>query len=45
MPCVGTVRTGPVAAALGGIELALPAGLVVSSAAYALPMRRIRATG
>ncbi|MGW1051897.1 hypothetical protein ACWDBD_20555 [Streptomyces sp. NPDC001118] len=45
VPCVGTVRTGPVAAALGGIELALPAGLVVSSAAYALPMRRIRATG
>ncbi|MGW0881483.1 purine-cytosine permease family protein [Streptomyces sp. NPDC002671] len=37
--CVDTVYTGPVAAALGGIDLALPVGLVVSAGAYALLMR------
>ncbi|KUN06198.1 hypothetical protein AQI95_15000 [Streptomyces yokosukanensis] len=42
--CVDTVYTGPVAAALGGVDLALPTGLVVSSAAYALLTRRIHVT-
>lgn len=42
--CVDTAYTGPVAAALGGIGLALPAGLIVSSAVYALLMRRLRGT-
>ncbi|QHC28310.1 purine-cytosine permease family protein [Streptomyces sp. HF10] len=37
--CVDTVYTGPLATALGGVDLALPAGLVVSAAAYALPAR------
>ncbi|MGW0767577.1 hypothetical protein [Streptomyces sp. NPDC002676] len=42
--CVDTVYTGPVAAALGGIDLALPVGLVVSAGAYALLMcDRVRA--
>ncbi|WP_333492430.1 hypothetical protein [Streptomyces camelliae] len=44
--CVDTVCTGPVAAALGGVDgLTLPAGLLVSAAAYALLMCRIRVTG
>ncbi|MFH9660176.1 purine-cytosine permease family protein [Streptomyces sp. NPDC017248] len=38
--CVDSVYTGPVAAALGGIDLALPAGLVVASGTYALLARR-----
>ncbi|MFJ6668465.1 purine-cytosine permease family protein [Streptomyces sp. NPDC091383] len=33
---VDTVYTGPLAAALGGVDVALPAGLVVSAVAYAL---------
>ncbi|GAA1045578.1 purine-cytosine permease family protein [Streptomyces murinus] len=37
--CVDTVYTGPLATALGGVDLALPAGLVVSAAAYALLTR------
>ncbi|MEV7499054.1 cytosine permease [Streptomyces sp. NPDC093018] len=37
--CVDTVYTGPLATALGGVDLALPAGLVVSAVAYALLMR------
>ncbi|MFI9246394.1 hypothetical protein ACIGXF_28370 [Streptomyces sp. NPDC053086] len=43
--CVGTVYTGPLAAALGGIGLALPPGLAVASGVYALLMRRIPVTG
>ncbi|MFF3618259.1 purine-cytosine permease family protein [Streptomyces sp. NPDC002467] len=38
--CVNTLYTGPVAAALGGLDLALPAGMVVSAALYAVLMRR-----
>ncbi|MCK7627866.1 cytosine permease [Streptomyces sp. RS10V-4] len=34
--CVGTLYTGPVAAALGGIDLALPAGMAVSAVLYAV---------
>ncbi|MGW2017759.1 purine-cytosine permease family protein [Streptomyces sp. NPDC001927] len=34
--CVNTLYTGPIAAALGGIDLALPVGIVVTSACYAL---------
>ncbi|MFD9035277.1 purine-cytosine permease family protein [Streptomyces sp. NPDC059567] len=37
--CVNTVYTGPIAAALAGSDLALPAGIVVTSAVYALLMR------
>ncbi|TXJ74594.1 nitrate reductase [Streptomyces lavendulae] len=36
---VDTVYTGPLAAALGGVDVALPAGLVVSAVAYALLAR------
>ncbi|MFF8731533.1 purine-cytosine permease family protein [Streptomyces sp. NPDC015171] len=43
--CVDTVYTGPVAAALGGVDLALPAGLVAASAVYALLMRATPAAG
>ncbi|MEW2155602.1 cytosine permease [Streptomyces sp. NPDC007189] len=43
--CVDSVYTGPVAAALGGVDLALPAGLVVTSAVYAVLARRTRVTG
>jgi purine-cytosine permease-like protein len=43
--CVDTVYTGPVALALGGLDLALPPGLTVSAAAYALLTRRLRVTG
>ncbi|MGV9305312.1 purine-cytosine permease family protein [Nonomuraea sp. NPDC003727] len=38
--CVNTLYTGPVAAALGGLDLALPVGMVVAAALYALLMRR-----
>lgn len=37
--CVDTVRTGPVAAAPGSVDPALPTGLVVASGVYALPIR------
>lgn len=40
--CVNTLYTGPVAAALGGLDLALPVGMIVAAAAYALMMRRTR---
>jgi nucleobase:cation symporter-1, NCS1 family len=43
--CVDSVYTGPVAAALGGVDLALPAGVVVTSAVYAVLARRARVTG
>lgn len=44
--CVDTLYTGPFARALGGVDLALPAGMVVASAVYALLMRRsLPATG
>ncbi|NBE55669.1 purine-cytosine permease family protein [Streptomyces boluensis] len=36
---VNTVYTGPLATALGGIDLALPVGILVSAALYALLMR------
>ncbi|MYX93766.1 nitrate reductase [Streptomyces sp. SID486] len=42
--CVDTAYTGPVAAALGGVDLALPAGMAVASALYALLMRHVRDT-
>jgi purine-cytosine permease-like protein len=38
--CVDTLYTGPLARALDGVDLALPAGMVVASAVYALLMRR-----
>ncbi|MEV0600579.1 cytosine permease [Streptomyces sp. NPDC050315] len=38
--CVNTLYTGPIATAFGGIDLALPVGMVVASATYALLMRR-----
>ncbi|MFH8629168.1 purine-cytosine permease family protein [Streptomyces lydicus] len=37
--CMNTLYTGPVARALGGIDLALPVGIVVASALYVLLMR------
>ncbi|MGW9249101.1 purine-cytosine permease family protein [Streptomyces badius] len=37
--CVDTVYTGPVAAALGGVDLSLPAGMLVASGCYALLTR------
>ncbi|MEU3409144.1 cytosine permease [Streptomyces sp. NPDC006670] len=37
--CADTLYTGPVAAALGGVDLSLPAGLLVSAALYAALMR------
>ncbi|WP_052844988.1 hypothetical protein [Streptomyces sp. NRRL S-31] len=43
--CVGSVYTGPVAAALGGVDLTLRAGLVVASGVYAVPTRHLFATG
>lgn len=39
---VDSVYTGPVAAALGGVDLALPAGLVAASATYALLFTRLK---
>ncbi|MFJ9038451.1 purine-cytosine permease family protein [Streptomyces sp. NPDC102406] len=38
--CVDTLYTGPLAAALGGLDLALPAGMVVACVCYAVAMRR-----
>jgi purine-cytosine permease-like protein len=43
--CVDTAYTGPVAAALGHVDLALPVGLLVTSALYALTMRGARVRG
>ncbi|MEU7036373.1 cytosine permease [Streptomyces sp. NPDC046237] len=37
--CVNTLYTGPIAAALGGVDLALPVGIVVTSACYGLLTR------
>ncbi|WP_030987885.1 purine-cytosine permease family protein [Streptomyces sp. NRRL WC-3744] len=37
--CVNTLYTGPVAEALGGTDLALPAGMVVTAVVYAALMR------
>ncbi|MGW7413023.1 purine-cytosine permease family protein [Streptomyces sp. NPDC054863] len=37
--CVNTLYTGPVAHALGGVDLALPVGFVVASTTYALLLR------
>jgi purine-cytosine permease-like protein len=36
---VNTLCTGPVARALGGVDLALPAGMIVAACVYALMMR------
>lgn len=40
--CVNTAYTGPVADALGDVDLALPAGMLVASAVYVLMARRTR---
>ncbi|MGW1250515.1 purine-cytosine permease family protein [Streptomyces sp. NPDC002535] len=40
--CVNTLYTGPVAAALDGIDLSLPVGMVVAATLYALLMRKDR---
>ncbi|MGC5005023.1 purine-cytosine permease family protein [Streptomyces sp. DT203] len=40
--CVNTLYTGPLARALGGVDLALPVGIAVASAVYATLMRRSR---
>ncbi|MFJ2096757.1 purine-cytosine permease family protein [Streptomyces anulatus] len=37
--CVNTLYTGPVAQALGGLDLALPVGIVVASILYTVLMR------
>ncbi|MET9533516.1 cytosine permease [Streptomyces sp. NPDC006649] len=37
--CVDTLYTGPIAQALGGVDLALPAGIVVASLLYAILLR------
>ncbi|WP_406136356.1 purine-cytosine permease family protein [Streptomyces sp. NBC_01089] len=37
--CVNTLYTGPVARALDGIDLALPAGIVAASVSYAILLR------
>ncbi|MFE5966692.1 purine-cytosine permease family protein [Streptomyces sp. NPDC056463] len=37
--CVNTLYTGPIAAALGGVDLALPVGIVVTAACYSLLTR------
>lgn len=39
--CVDTLYTGPVASALGGIDLSLPVGMAVSAALYAAVMRTL----
>ncbi|MFD5710480.1 purine-cytosine permease family protein [Streptomyces pharetrae] len=38
--CVNTLYTGPIAAALDGIDIALPAGIGVAGTVYAVLMRR-----
>ncbi|WP_327242644.1 purine-cytosine permease family protein [Streptomyces sp. NBC_01320] len=40
--CVNTVYAGPLARALDGVDLALPVGITVASAVYAVMMRRSR---
>ncbi|NEB77318.1 nitrate reductase [Streptomyces sp. SID14478] len=40
--CVNTLYTGPIAGALGGLDLALPVGMVLASAYYALTSPRLR---
>ncbi|TXS14592.1 nitrate reductase [Streptomyces sp. adm13(2018)] len=40
--CVDTLYTGPVAAALDGLDLSLPVGMAVAAALYALLMRKDR---
>ncbi|WP_373040094.1 cytosine permease [Streptomyces sp. NRRL S-448] len=40
--CVNTLYTGPIASTLGGIDLSLPVGLIVSAALYAALMRPLR---
>ncbi|UJA12116.1 transporter [Streptomyces collinus] len=40
--CVDTVYAGPLARALGDLDLALPVGLVVASGVYAVSMRGLR---
>nr|WP_019883840.1 cytosine permease [Streptomyces purpureus] len=37
--CVNTLYTGPIAAALRGVDLSLPVGMLLSAALYALLMR------
>ncbi|MET9256390.1 cytosine permease [Streptomyces sp. NPDC003717] len=43
--CVDTLYTGPVARLLGGVDLALPVGLVVAAVLYLLLMRRRTTAG
>ncbi|AJF64284.1 purine-cytosine permease family protein [Streptomyces vietnamensis] len=38
--CVNTVYTGPVATALGGVDLSLPVGMIVAAGLYAITGRR-----
>ncbi|WP_055599891.1 purine-cytosine permease family protein [Streptomyces aureus] len=40
--CVNTLYTGPIAAALDGVDLSLPVGMVVAATLYALLMRNDR---
>ncbi|MDX2563480.1 cytosine permease [Streptomyces sp. TX20-6-3] len=40
--CVNTLYTGPIAAALDGVDLSLPVGMVVAAGLYALLMRKDR---
>ncbi|MEV6250851.1 cytosine permease [Streptomyces sp. NPDC051742] len=40
--CVNTLYTGPIAAALDGVDLSLPVGVIVSAVLYALLMRNDR---
>ncbi|MFE7184464.1 purine-cytosine permease family protein [Streptomyces erythrochromogenes] len=40
--CVDTLYAGPVAAALGGVDLSLPVGMAVAAVLYAALMRRSR---
>lgn len=39
--CVDTLYTGPIASALGGVDLSLPVGMAVSAALYAASMRTL----
>ncbi|MCX4956979.1 purine-cytosine permease family protein [Streptomyces virginiae] len=39
--CVNTLYTGPIASALGGVDLSLPVGMTVSAALYAASMRTL----
>ncbi|WP_030769743.1 MULTISPECIES: purine-cytosine permease family protein [unclassified Streptomyces] len=39
--CVDTLYTGPIASALGGLDLSLPVGMTVSAAVYAASMRAL----